>query len=130
MRYLNAGQKYCRMIHNTLKPVLSGFKIRQNKGLKAMWYLNAGQKYYRIIHNTFKPVLSGHSKTDKTQVLKPCGTLMQVKSTAECSTGVEHSAILLTCIKQLSVSKIYFFGLLLSGRLRQVLLYDQSHFFH
>ena len=26
------------------------------------------------------PVLSGHSKIDKTKVLKPCGSLMQVKS--------------------------------------------------
>ena len=34
-----------------------------------------------------KPVLSSHSKRDKTKVLKPCSTLMQVKSTAECSTG-------------------------------------------
>ena len=48
------------------------------------------EPYYLYIlfhHNTLKPVLSGHSKTDKTKVLKPCGTLMQVKSTAECSTG-------------------------------------------
>ena len=34
---------------------------------------------------TVKPVLSGHSKIDKTKVLKPCGSLMQVKSIAECS---------------------------------------------
>ena len=34
-----------------------------------------------------KPVLSSHSKIDKTKVLKPCGSLMQVKNTAECSTG-------------------------------------------
>ena len=36
---------------------------------------------------TVKPVLSGHSKIDKTKDLKPCGSLMQVKSTAECSMG-------------------------------------------
>ena len=60
---------------------------KQNKGLKAMWNLNAGQKYCRMLHNTLKPVLSGHPKTNKTKVLKPCGTLMQVKNTAECSTG-------------------------------------------
>ena len=42
---------------------------------------------------------------------------MQVKSIVECST-----AILLTCIKQLLVLKI-FFCLLLSGHLRQDLLY-------
>ena len=33
---------------------------------------------------TVKPVLSGHSKTCKTKVLKTDGSLMQVKSTAEC----------------------------------------------
>ena len=84
--------------------------------------------YIQFHHNTLKPVLSGHSKTDKTEVLKACGTLMQVKSTAECSTGVEHSAILLTCIKQLSVLKTY--TLVFFGSLSQVLLYAQSHFFH
>ena len=36
---------------------------------------------------TVKPVLSGHSKIDKTKDLKPCGSLMQVKSTAQCSYG-------------------------------------------
>ena len=34
-----------------------------------------------------KPVLSGHSKTDKTKVLKTNGSLMKVKSIAECSLG-------------------------------------------
>ena len=34
--------------------------------------------------NTVKPVLRGHSKIDKTKVLKPCGSSMQVKSIAEC----------------------------------------------
>ena len=38
-------------------------------------------------NNTVKPVLSKHSKIDKTKVSKPCGILMQVKSTAECSMG-------------------------------------------
>ena len=31
--------------------------------------------------------VSGHFKIDKTKVLKPCGSLMRVKSTAECSRG-------------------------------------------
>ena len=35
-----------------------------------------------------KPVLRGHSKIDKTKVLKTGGSLMQVKSIAECSSGV------------------------------------------
>ena len=48
---------------------------------------------------TVKPVLGGHSKIDQTKVLKTVYHLMQVKSIAECS-PLEHSAILLTCIKQ------------------------------
>ena len=55
---------------------------------------------------TVKPVLSAHSKIDKTNDYR----LMQVKSIAECSKG-EHSAILLICIKRLSVLKINFFFL-------------------
>ena len=41
-----------------------------------------------------QPVLSSHSKIDKIKILKTNGSLMKVKSIAECS-----SAILLTCIK-------------------------------
>ena len=35
--------------------------------------------------NTVKPVVSGHSKIDKTRMLITNGTLMKVKSIAECS---------------------------------------------
>ena len=38
-------------------------------------------------NNTVKPVLSGHLKLDKTNVLMENGSLMKVKSIAECSTG-------------------------------------------
>ena len=38
-------------------------------------------------------------KKDKTKVLKTNGSLMKVESIAECSL-LEHSAILLTCIKR------------------------------
>ena len=38
-----------------------------------------------IMDNTVKPVLSGHLKIDKTKVLMENGSLMQVKSIAECS---------------------------------------------
>ena len=34
-----------------------------------------------------KPILSGHLKIDKTKVLMENGSLMQVKSIAECSKG-------------------------------------------
>ena len=37
--------------------------------------------------NTVKSVLSGHSKLDKTKVLKTKGSLIKVKSIAECSFG-------------------------------------------
>ena len=50
------------------------------------------------IHHTVKPVLSGHSKIDKTKILMTNGRLMKMESIAECS--LEHSAILLACIKR------------------------------
>ena len=37
--------------------------------------------------DTVKPVFSGHSKIDKTKALKTDGSLMQIKSIAECSFG-------------------------------------------
>ena len=46
---------------------------------------------------TVKPVLSDHSKIDKTKILMTNGSLMKVESIAE---PLEHSAILLTCIKR------------------------------
>ena len=70
---------------------------------------------------TVKPVLSTHSEIDKTKAWRPFGILMQVKRTAEyshgafCSTFDLHKAI--TSLGNL------FFSLLLSGCLRQVLLY-------
>ena len=36
---------------------------------------------------TVKPVLSGHSKIEKKKVLKTNGSLMKVKTIAECSLG-------------------------------------------
>ena len=41
--------------------------------------------YALIYHNTVKPVLSGHSKIDKIKILKTKGSLIKVKSIAECS---------------------------------------------
>ena len=43
--------------------------------------------------------ISNHSKIDKTKVLKTCGSLVQVESIAECSSGAFCNT--LTCIKQL-----------------------------
>ena len=64
-------------------------------GLQSIRHMSMIAK--RVILCTVKPVLSGHSKIDKTKVLKTDGSLMQVESVAEC---LEHSAILLTCIKR------------------------------
>ena len=69
-----------------------------------------------------KPVLSGHSKIDKTKVLNTNGSLMKVKSIAECSLGAFcHSFDLHLAINGLENQFLVFF---LSGRLRQVLLYS------
>ena len=38
-----------------------------------------------VYFNTVIPVLSGHSKIDKTNILMSNGSLMKVKSIAECS---------------------------------------------
>ena len=54
--------------------------------------------YYNEVCYTVKPVLSGHSKTDKIKVLKTNGSLMKVKVLQNAL--LEHSAILLTCIKR------------------------------
>ena len=52
-----------------------------------------------VLSSTLKPVLSGHSKINKTKVLKPFDSFMQVESIAKCF-FLEHSAILLTCINK------------------------------
>ena len=38
-----------------------------------------------LIYTTVKPVLSGHTKIEKTKILMTNGSLMKVKSVAECS---------------------------------------------
>ena len=43
--------------------------------------------YRFLFASTVKLVLSGHSKIEETKVLKPCGSLIQLKSIAECSKG-------------------------------------------
>ena len=71
--------------------------------------------------HTVKPVLSGHSKRRPKLVFNTYYPLMQVKSIAECSKG--------SILQYFRPSLSYFlslrslFCLLLSGRLRQGLLY-------
>ena len=43
-----------------------------------------------ILKSIVKPVLSGHSNIDKTKVLKTNGSLIKVKSIAECNTFDLH----------------------------------------
>ena len=64
-----------------------------------------------------KHVLSSHSKKDKTKILITNGSIMKVESNAECS----PRSILQYFWPALS-NNWYF----LSGRLRQVLLYNQK----
>ena len=74
------------------------------------------------MRSTVKHVLSDHSKKDQKMVFKTDYSLMQVKSIAECIKRFKISALLSTCIKVPSVFRPLF-CLVLSGRLRQVLLY-------
>ena len=59
-----------------------------------------------ILIFTVKPVLSNHSKIDKTKVFEQCGSLMQVKSTAECSTKVLHK-VLVNRLFKLAQEKVW-----------------------
>ena len=66
---------------------------------------------YDILSTKYsKSVLSRLSKIDKTKVLMENDSLMKVKSIAECSLPLEHSAMLLTCIKRNSVLKTNFWS--------------------
>ena len=74
-----------------------------------------------MVRDTVKPVVSDHSKIDKTKILMTNGSLMKVKSIAECS----HWSILQYFGPALSDnhSQKQFLVFVLSGRLRQILLY-------
>ena len=69
-----------------------------------------------------KPVLSSHLKIDKTKIFWQNGSLMKVKSIAECS----HWSILQYFWPALSDNWSWkpFLGIFESGRFRQVLLYQ------
>ena len=70
---------------------------------------------------TVKPVLSGHLKIEKSKVLMGNGSLIEVDSIAECSTW----SILQYFWPPLRGDRYWksIFGVVLSGRFRQVLLY-------
>ena len=73
---------------NSVDGLTSGYYFKKSHELAQMCLTNA-QKYKKdfIFFYTVKPVLSSHSKIDKTKVLKTNGSLMKVKSIAECSLG-------------------------------------------
>ena len=50
------------------------------------------------LSSTVKPVQNGHSKIDKTKILMTNGSLMKGQKYCRML-PLEHSAILLTCIK-------------------------------
>ena len=76
---------------------------------------------------TVKPVLSDHLKIDKTKVSTTDGSLMQVKSIAECSKRAFCNTFNLhLVIIGLENQFLVFF---LIGRLRQVLLYINYVFY-
>ena len=77
---------------------------------------------YPKISTTVKPALGGHSKIDKAKIFMTKGSLMQVKSIAECSPW----SILQYFWPALSDKCSWkpFCDLFESGRFRQVLLYS------
>ena len=85
--------------------------------------MQSSMKASSIICNiyTLKPVLSNHSKIDKTKVLKPYGSSMQVVSIAECSPWSILQYFLPALSDNWSLKPI--FGLFESGRLKEVLLH-------
>ena len=76
--------------------------------------------YAFISQGTVKPVLSGQSKEDQKCVFKTNNRLMQAKVLQNAP--MEHSAVLLTCIKLPHGSKTFVLSIF-SGCFRQVLLY-------
>ena len=76
---------------------------------------------------TVKPVLSGHSKRRPKFVFKTNYPLMQVKSIAEFSKGSILQYFRPSLSYHLSLRSL--FCRFLSGRLRQVLLYDNGTYY-
>ena len=71
-----------------------------------------------------KPVLSGHSEIDETKVLKTGGSLVQVKSIAECSGAFCKTFDLHEVI--FGIENILG-SIFVIDRLRQVLLYTRDN---
>ena len=76
------------------KFIVIRYLFRVNCGSPVYWYIVAPlPSIYAMDHPDFiactvKPVLSAHSKIDKTKILMANGSLMKVKSIAECSEGI------------------------------------------
>ena len=78
-----------------------------------------------IWYDTVKPVLSGHSKIDKTKILMTNGSLMKLKSIAECSPWSILQYFWPALNDNWSWKPI--FGLFEGGHFRQVLIYEPQH---
>ena len=82
------------------------------------------RKCHNHILHTVKPVLSGHSKRRPKLIFKTYYRLMQVKRFAECSKGSILQYFRPSLSYHLSLRSLIC--LFLSGRLRQVLLYQHN----
>ena len=71
----------------TLYQVFVVSENQQGSSLPDVTILFVTEGTILVIAFTVISVLSGHSKIDKTKVLKANGSLMKVKSIAECSLG-------------------------------------------
>ena len=78
--FLNSNLKTCSITKKYWHGQLSLDKLKIN------WRMENQSQNTEFRNNyTVKPVLSGHSKIDKTKILMKNGSLMKVKSIAECS---------------------------------------------
>ena len=96
-------------------------KITPKQAIKTFWDYFREKKSPVLCLKYSETCLKRPLKHRQNKGLKDNGSLMKVKSIAECSKR-EHSAIFSTCISN-NRSLKPIFGLLLSDRLRQVLPY-------
>ena len=87
--------KFPNRISHDIPPQMKTLNTVRVSNLTDMLYLPS---FHGLVY-TVKPVLSSHSKIDKTKILLTNGSLMKVKSICKML-PLEHSAILLTCIKR------------------------------
>ena len=77
---------------------LGAKKLKMYVKLASMQYCLRYKLPNAIADNTVKPVQNGHSKIDKIKILMTNGSLIKVEVLQNIP--LEHSALLLTCIKR------------------------------